>query len=158
MTRKQRRLTIIGGSLAVLAFAAGAGAERIAGFDRVLLDAGDGAEQHMPRRQARSPRRYGGDGSLERGDNLAVSFEVTDGNTTTAGQLQGYSCPICSAKGRASSPRGTSIPAGMFTADTVLAKHDENYMPREVVDTLKKQGHWQEITAPNGANAKAAAK
>ena len=28
-------------------------------------------------------------------------------------------------------------------ADSVLAKHDENYMPREVADTLKKQGHWQ---------------
>jgi cytochrome c-type biogenesis protein CcmE len=30
-----------------------------------------------------------------------------------------------------------------FAADTVLAKHDENYMPREVADSLKKQGHWQ---------------
>ena len=33
--------------------------------------------------------------------------------------------------------------AGVFRADTVLAKHDENYMPREVADALKKQGHWQ---------------
>jgi cytochrome c-type biogenesis protein CcmE len=30
-----------------------------------------------------------------------------------------------------------------FTAETVLAKHDEKYMPREVADSLKKQGHWQ---------------
>jgi cytochrome c-type biogenesis protein CcmE len=33
--------------------------------------------------------------------------------------------------------------AGIFRADTVLAKHDETYMPREVADALKKQGHWQ---------------
>ena len=33
---------------------------------------------------------------------------------------------------------------GVFVADTVLAKHDERYMPREVVDALKKSGHWQE--------------
>ena len=32
--------------------------------------------------------------------------------------------------------------SGVFRADSVLAKHDENYMPREVADTLKKQGHW----------------
>ena len=32
----------------------------------------------------------------------------------------------------------------MFKADTVLAKHDENYMPKEVADALKKQGRWQE--------------
>ena len=33
--------------------------------------------------------------------------------------------------------------AHLFRADTVLAKHDENYMPREVVDALKKQGVWK---------------
>mgnify|MGYP000403009962 FL=1 len=31
---------------------------------------------------------------------------------------------------------------GIFVADTVLAKHDENYMPREVADAIKEQGHW----------------
>jgi cytochrome c-type biogenesis protein CcmE len=34
--------------------------------------------------------------------------------------------------------------SGVFRADTVLAKHDENYMPKEVADALKKQGRWQE--------------
>jgi cytochrome c-type biogenesis protein CcmE len=43
-------------------------------------------------------------------------------------------------------------------ADTVLAKHDENYMPREVVETLKKQGHWQETAAPNPVPIKASPK
>jgi len=34
--------------------------------------------------------------------------------------------------------------SGVFKADTVLAKHDENYMPKEVADALKKQGHWKD--------------
>jgi cytochrome c-type biogenesis protein CcmE len=34
--------------------------------------------------------------------------------------------------------------ASAFTAESVLAKHDENYMPKEVADALKKQGHWKD--------------
>jgi cytochrome c-type biogenesis protein CcmE len=49
-------------------------------------------------------------------------------------------------------------PGGTFKAETVLAKHDENYMPREVVETLKKQGHWQETAAPNAVAVKGTAK
>ena len=49
-------------------------------------------------------------------------------------------------------------PDGLFKADTLLAKHDEHYMPREVVETLKKQGHWQETAAPNIVAAKQGAK
>ncbi len=51
-------------------------------------------------------------------------------------------CPICSARARASSRSGSIQPDGSFRAAEVLAKHDENYMPREVVDALKKSGHW----------------
>ena len=39
---------------------------------------------------------------------------------------------------------GSLIDATSFRADTVLAKHDENYMPKEVADALKKQGHWKD--------------
>jgi cytochrome c-type biogenesis protein CcmE len=39
---------------------------------------------------------------------------------------------------------GKLEPGGTFAADAVLAKHDERYMPREVVDALKKSGRWQE--------------
>ena len=42
---------------------------------------------------------------------------------------------------------GTLAADGIFTADTVLAKHDERYMPKEVVDALKKSGRWQEGAA-----------
>jgi cytochrome c-type biogenesis protein CcmE len=47
--------------------------------------------------------------------------------------------------------------SGVFKADTVLAKHDETYMPRDVADSLKKQGHWKPDGAPDKAlDAKAA--
>ncbi len=39
---------------------------------------------------------------------------------------------------------GALEPAGTFKADSVLAKHDETYMPKEVADALKKQGHWKD--------------
>jgi cytochrome c-type biogenesis protein CcmE len=39
---------------------------------------------------------------------------------------------------------GALDPAGVFKADTVLAKHDETYMPKDVADALKKQGHWKD--------------
>ena len=52
-------------------------------------------------------------------------------------------CPIFSVKGRALS-RKVSWRRGGLDASEVLAKHDERYMPKEVVDALKKSGRWQE--------------
>ena len=82
-------------------------------------------------------------GSLERGDNLQVRFEVTDGNKDIPVSYRGI-VPDLFREGQGVIAEGHVEPGGTFTADTVLAKHDENYMPREIVDTLKKQGHWQE--------------
>jgi len=39
---------------------------------------------------------------------------------------------------------GVLVSANLFRADSVLAKHDETYMPKEVADALKKQGHWKD--------------
>jgi cytochrome c-type biogenesis protein CcmE len=52
---------------------------------------------------------------------------------------------------------GALNPQGQFVADTVLAKHDENYMPAEVAEALKAQGHWQvdgETYGSTGGSAK----
>jgi cytochrome c-type biogenesis protein CcmE len=49
---------------------------------------------------------------------------------------------------------GQVEPGGTFKADTVLAKHDENYMPREVADALKKTGRWQEGVEKAGGATK----
>ena len=47
---------------------------------------------------------------------------------------------------------GVMDEAGLFRADTVLAKHDETYMPKEVVDALKAQGVWQHGEEPPATN------
>ena len=64
-----------------------------------------------------------------------------------AGRVIRASFPISSAKGRGWSPRVVVGADGVFSADTMLAKHDERYMPKEVVDALKAQGVWQESGA-----------
>ena len=82
-------------------------------------------------------------GTVQRGDNLAVRFEVTDGNKRHRGHLSGHPArPVPRRAGRGGRRRARA--RRRFKADTVLAKHDENYMPKEVADALKKQGRWEE--------------
>jgi cytochrome c-type biogenesis protein CcmE len=90
--------------------------------------------------------RLGGlvkDGSVVRGNDLAVRFEVTDGANTIAVAYQGI-LPDLFREGQGVVTEGVLDPSGTFKADSVLAKHDEKYMPKEVADALKKSGHWKE--------------
>jgi cytochrome c-type biogenesis protein CcmE len=82
-------------------------------------------------------------GSLQRGDQLAVRFEVTDGKEAIAVSYQGI-LPDLFREGQGVIAEGAIQPNGAFKADAVLAKHDERYMPKEVADALKKTGHWKE--------------
>ena len=82
-------------------------------------------------------------GSVTRGDNLQVGFVVTDGNTKIAVNYHG-ALPDLFREGQGVVTEGKLDPAGTFVADTVLAKHDEKYMPKDVADALKKQGHWKD--------------
>jgi cytochrome c-type biogenesis protein CcmE len=96
--------------------------------------------------QAGTRIRLGGlvkPGTVERGDNLAVRFEVTDGNRALTVAYQGI-LPDLFREGQGVVAEGTLEAGGMLKADTVLAKHDERYMPKEVADALKKQGHWKD--------------
>jgi len=143
MTRRQRRLILIGGSLGVLALAAvlvlSALKESIVFFN----SPSDVVEKQVP---PGSRIRLGGlvkPGTLQRGDNLAVRFEVTDGNRAIAVSYQGI-LPDLFREGQGVIAEGTLEAGGGFKADSVLAKHDEKYMPKEVVDALKKQGRWEE--------------
>jgi cytochrome c-type biogenesis protein CcmE len=81
-------------------------------------------------------------GTLARGDNLLVRFEVTDGNKSIAVTYTGI-LPDLFREGQGVVTEGALDPSGVFRADSVLAKHDETYMPKEVADALKKQGHWK---------------
>jgi|SRR5882672_4110373 len=143
MTRKQRRLILIGASLGVLAFAAALVLSALRDSIVFFNSPTDVAEKHVA---AGSRIRIGGlvkPGSLQRGENLRVSFAVTDGKSDVAVRYQGI-VPDLFREGQGVVAEGTLEPGGTLVADSVLAKHDERYMPREVVDALKKAGRWQE--------------
>jgi cytochrome c-type biogenesis protein CcmE len=143
MTRKQRRLVLIGSSLGVLALAAVLVLSALKDSIVFFNSPSDVVEKHV---QPGSRIRLGGlvkEGTVRRGDNLAVRFEVTDGNRAIAVSYQGI-LPDLFREGQGIIAEGTLEPDGAFKADSVLAKHDERYMPKEVVDALKKQGRWEE--------------
>lgn len=143
MTRRQRRLTLISSALAVLAVSAGL--VLIALQDSIVFfnSPTDLIEKQIKPGQR---MRIGGlvkQGSVERSEDLKVRFEVTDGTSSVRVAYQGL-LPDLFREGQGVVAEGMLDGAGTFRADTVLAKHDETYMPREVADALKKQGHWKD--------------
>ncbi|MDT8344653.1 MAG: cytochrome c maturation protein CcmE [Thermohalobaculum sp.] len=96
--------------------------------------------------------RVGGlvaEGSLTRGQGETVTFDVTDGNGTLSVAYTGV-LPDLFREGQGVVAEGY-LRGGRFEAVEVLAKHDENYMPKEVSDALKQQGHWQDGAPTPGA-------
>ncbi|SRR5581483_3411535 len=143
MTRKQRRLVLIGSGLGVLALAAGLVLFALSDSIVFFNSPTDVMEKHV---QAGARIRLGGlvkPGSLVRGEGLNVRFEVTDGKTALPVAYRGV-LPDLFREGQGVVTEGALEPSGVFKADTVLAKHDEKYMPKEVADALKKQGHWKD--------------
>lgn len=89
--------------------------------------------------------RLGGlveEGSLVRGQGETVTFSVTDGGASVAVTFTGV-LPDLFDEGQGMIGTGTLID-GTFQASEILSKHDETYMPREVVEALKEQGVYQE--------------
>lgn len=143
MTRKQRRLVLIGSGMAVLAVAV---ALMLSAFrDSIVFfnSPSDVVERHVP---AGTRIRLGGlvkNGSLVRGSNLSVRFEVIDGKNGIPVIYQGV-LPDLFREGQGVVAEGALDAAGTFKADSILAKHDETYMPKEVADALKRSGHWKD--------------
>ncbi len=143
MTRKKRRLIAIGGAGLVLAIAAAL--VLFALRDQVVFfySPTELAEKALP---PGTRVRLGGlvaDGSVERLDDGSVRFSVTDTAKTVAVNFHGV-LPDLFREGQGVVAEGALAADGSVTADTVLAKHDERYMPKEVVEALKAQGVWQE--------------
>ena len=82
-------------------------------------------------------------GSLKHGAGAEVHFRVTDGKSTIPADFNGV-LPALFREGQGVVATGRMNASGTFLANEVLAKHDEKYMPPEVVDALKRSGHWQE--------------
>ena len=143
MTRKQRRMIIIGGSLAMLTIAAALVLNALR--DSIVFFSTPSMVAEKP--VATGKRfRLGGlvqPGSLKCGAGAAISFDVADGSAKMSVAYKGI-LPDLFREGQGVVAEGALDGAGTFKADTVLAKHDETYMPKEVADALKKQGHWKD--------------
>jgi cytochrome c-type biogenesis protein CcmE len=150
MTRKGRRLTLIGLTLGVLGVATGLALYALR--DNVVFFYGPSeiAEKAVP---SGTHLRIGGliaEGSVVRVAGEQVAFAITDMKTTVRVSYTGQ-LPDLFREGQGVVVEGVLVAPGQFRADTVLAKHDEKYMPREVADALKKQGVWQEGDGPQAS-------
>lgn len=82
-------------------------------------------------------------GSVKHGTGASVSFAITDGKSTVPVNFSGV-LPALFREGQGVVTTGALNETGTFVASEVLAKHDEKYMPPEVVDSLKRSGRWKE--------------
>lgn len=142
MTRKQRRGVLIGTCLVVLGVAVGLVLFAMRDSIVFFYSPSDVAEMSIAPGQR---FRLGGlveTGSVVRGEGTTVRFVITDRAKTLAVSYTGV-LPDLFREGQGVVAEGTLEPDGIFHADNVLAKHDENYMPPEVAKKLKAQGVWR---------------
>ena len=142
MTRKQRRLVLIGGSLAVLAIAAGLVLNALRDSIVFFHTPSELSSKGIPIGQR---IRLGGlvaTGSVKRSTGADVEFAVTDTIEQVTVRYRGV-LPDLFREGQGVVTEGKLEEGRVFRADTVLAKHDENYMPPEVAKALKEKGVWQ---------------
>ncbi|MGH6812760.1 MAG: cytochrome c maturation protein CcmE [Methylocella sp.] len=142
MTRKKRRLVLISAALAALSLALGL--VLVALRDNIVFFYGPSElAQKAPRAGQRL--RIGGlvrEGSLVREGGQTVRFAVTDKKQDVEVTYTGL-LPDLFREGQGVVAEGTLGQDKIFHADSILAKHDERYMPRDVADALKKQGVWR---------------
>ena len=144
MTRKRRRLFAVLAGMATLGVAA---ALVLSALDDNLVFFHSPSE--VAAREIPPDRRFriGGlveEESVERdADGLTVRFRVTDLSQSIAVSYTGL-LPDLFREGQGVIAEGRLDASGVFVASEVLAKHDENYLPPEVAEALKKSGRWQE--------------
>lgn len=146
MTRKQKRLAVIAGLAVVLALATTL--VLVALRDQIVFFYSP-SEVRERAVAAGEPIRLGGlvkEGSWIRSGEVN-DFVVTDGETEMAVRYVGI-VPDLFKDGQGVVAEGSVSTDGTFAATNVLAKHDENYMPKEVVQSLRDRGEWQREGAP----------
>lgn len=140
MTRKTRRLYLLLGGLAALALAAVLVLTAFRDNLVFFYSPSDVVEKSVP---ADRRFRLGGlvePGSIEK-DGIVTRFRVTDGAKVLPVSFKGM-LPDLFREGQGVVADGRLNNEGQFVATEVLAKHDENYIPREVAEALKKTGNW----------------
>jgi len=143
MTRKGRRIALIAVALSVVGAAVGLAlfslSDNIVFFysPSEIVAKGVAPGAHL---------RVGGlveTGSVVKSGEDKMRFAITDGSKTIEVSYEGQT-PDLFREGQGVVAEGVLEGSNAFLAQTILAKHDEKYMPREVVESLKKQGRWQE--------------
>jgi cytochrome c-type biogenesis protein CcmE len=147
MTRKQRRIIFLAGSLGIATLAT----------VLVVFALGDATLFFYTPSEAKARRvevgrliNLGGlvaQGSIKHGDGFDVQFKVTDGEADVVVRYN-KDLPDLFREGQGVVVTGAFTAEGDFNAANVLAKHDENYMPPEVARALKDKGVWKENAAP----------
>ncbi|MER8391439.1 cytochrome c maturation protein CcmE [Mesorhizobium sp. M1340] len=143
MTRKQKRLSVIVAGLAFLGVATGLTFYALGQKASYFYMPADLATASL---QPGQRIRLGGlveKGTVERSQGATVAFSVTDNQKDVKVTYTGI-LPDLFREGQGVITEGSFGPDGIFVADSVLAKHDETYMPKEVADGLKAKGVWQE--------------
>ena len=142
MTRRQRRTVFISAGMAVLGLAAFLVLSALQDSIVFFYSPSDiEAKNIEPGRRI----RIGGlvtQGSVQKSGGTNVSFDVSDGARTIKVSYHGL-LPDLFREGQGIVAEGRLESLGQLTADTVLAKHDEKYMPPEVAESLKKTGVWR---------------
>jgi cytochrome c-type biogenesis protein CcmE len=151
MTRKRRRLLLLSIALLLLA---GATALVLNAFDDSLVFFYSPTELAEKSVAPGQRLRIGGlveEGSVvKEADGVTVRFRVTDLNRALDVVYRGV-LPDLFREGQGVVAEGTLAEDGSFLAASVLAKHDETYMPPEVAEALKKQGVWRDGATDDAA-------
>jgi cytochrome c-type biogenesis protein CcmE len=140
--KARRRLVVLAAVAPVLALAVGT--SLYAMRDAVVFFYGptEAASKHLPPGRT---VRIGGlvqPGSVVKSAAGDIRFDITDGKNVVKASYRGE-LPDLFREGQGVVAQGAFAAGGGFQAQQVLAKHDERYMPKEVVDALKKSGEWQ---------------
>jgi cytochrome c-type biogenesis protein CcmE len=143
LTRRGRRLALIAAALAVVGGAAGLALYALSDSIVFFYSPSEVVQKGL---QPGARLRVGGlvkTGSVVKSAGETVAFVVTDGAHDLKVAYQGL-LPDLFRDGQGVVAEGVLEGSNEMRADTILAKHDERYMPREVVEALKKEGRWQE--------------
>lgn len=151
MTRKQKKLGVIFGLLAVVAVSVTLILTALRSQIVFFYTPSEVVAQHVA---VGTPIRVGGlvnTGTwVKKGEDN--TFVVSDGDKTLEVNYVGI-LPDLFREGQGVVAEGSLLPDGTFKATNVLAKHDEKYMPKEVVAGLKKTGEWQRLQKQGMAEA-----
>ena len=144
MTRKQKRLSLIFSALSILALSLGIALYALRDSVVFFFTPSEITTKAL---KIGTRLRVGGlikTGSIVKASQTSIRFVITDGQSDLPVSYNGL-VPDLFREGQGVVAEGKYSGMDIFTADAVLAKHDERYMPREVAESLKQKGLWKSL-------------